>query len=122
MKKPKKQDVVALAGTIIAIYLAVILIQTVRRNYELKQKIANLEAQISELTDERQELEYRIEYYKTEAYKEKEARAKLGLQLPGESVIILPKRELDPSAQLEDAKKTIPRKSNIKQWWEFLFG
>jgi cell division protein FtsB len=104
-------------GAVMTVYLLSSLVQTVRKNYELNQEIADLQEEIDLLEVQQEELRYRIEYYKTEAFKEKEARAKLGLQLPGEGVIILPAEDDD-----SDKPKAKPPRSNLQQWWEFLFG
>ena len=103
-------------GVLVVIYLVTSLFQTIRKNYELNQQIGALEEETELLRIEEEELRYRIEYYKTEAFKEKEARAKLGLQLPGEEVIILP-----PADDGNKAKPPV-RKTNWQLWREFLFG
>ncbi len=112
--------VLPLVGLALAAYLAVLLIQTVKRNYDLKRQISGLEDRIEKLSTEQDELKYKVQYYQTESYKEKEARAKLGLQAPGESVIILPKQQ--PNAVEIEAAQKAKSKSNLRQWWEFLFG
>ncbi len=81
-----------LIGGFVAAYLALTLIQTVKRNYDIKEKIADTRAEIVDLQNERDELSYRVQYYKTDSFRDREARDKLGLQMPWESVIILPRR------------------------------
>jgi cell division protein FtsL len=102
-----------------AVYLGMSLVQIVQRNYELKKQLTSLEQQVEALEAEKQELSYRIEYYRTEAYAEKAARAKLGLQAPGEGVIILPK--VPPPPPPPPPPKPTPS-SNWRQWMQFLFG
>lgn len=103
---------------ILAMYLAVSLFTTVRHNYDLQKQISDLEKSNQELEQSNQNLQYQIAYFNTESFKDKEARAKLGLQAPGESVIILPKKA--PVAVA--AKKAKPPKSNWQQWMDFLRG
>ena len=108
-------------GILIAVYLVVVLTQTVKRNYDLNQQLNVLKSQISLLNDQKAELAYNLQYYGTDAFKEREARAKLGLQLPGESVIILP----SPSPTPVPATVTtvqVKTKSNLRQWLDFLTG
>ena len=105
-------------GVFIALYLITSLVQTIRKNYDLRTQVVKLEEEIDLLQIQQQELKYRIEYYQTEAFREKEARAKLGLQLPGESIIILPREQ-------GEGPKKAPRptpKSNWQQWRAFLFA
>lgn len=107
-------------GVIIALYIAVYLVQTVKRNYDLQQEIGGLEQQITDLRIEQDQLKYKIQYYQTESFKEKEARDKLGLQAPGESVIILPQDKQTEKQTEDQPQKT--RKSNPEQWLDFLLG
>ncbi len=115
-----RSSLLGLVALAIIGYLSVIVFQTVKHNYDLNSQISSLQAQISQLTVQQDELKYQVEYYKTDSFKEKEARAKLGLQQPGESVIILPKTATP--AQPTNQKTTTKHQSNPKQWWEFLFG
>jgi len=110
-------------GILVAGYIAFYLVGTVRHNYELQGQISDLRGQLSNLQNDKDELQYKIQYYQTDAYKEKEARAKLGLQSPGEGVIILPHKDdaAQPTDQ-QDQKKTAPKKSNWQQWIDFLQG
>lgn len=109
-----------LLGFIIGIYLLVILIGVIKRNHDLQTQISGLNNQIKQLDDQQAELKYEITYYQTDAFKEKEARAKLGLVSPGESVVLLPKDQTS-SPQNTSASQPKP-KSHIAQWFEFLFG
>jgi cell division protein FtsB len=108
-------------GVVVAVYITVYLVGTIKHNYDMQKDIAALQQQIADLQLEKDQLQYKIQYYQTEAYKEKEARAKLGLQAPGESVIILPHDDpATPTAKAQTANK--PKKSNWQQWWDFLLG
>ena len=103
---------------ILGVYLAFSLFGTIRRNYELQREIAQIELDNKALEQSNLELTYQIAYYQTDLYKDKAARAKLGLQAPGESVLILPKTE---TAAVNDAAKKAKR-SNFAQWIDFLRG
>lgn len=107
----------ALLG-LLGIYLAFSLFGTIRRNYQLQREIAKIEDNNKQLEQSNLELQYQIAYFQTELYKDKAARAKLGLQAPGESVIILPKKEETKVV----AKSTKPQRSNFAQWIDFLRG
>ena len=107
----------ALLG-LLGIYLAFSLFGTIRRNYQLQREIAKIEDNNQQLEQSNLELQYQIAYFQTELYKDKAARAKLGLQAPGESVIILPKKEETKAV----AKASKPQRSNFAQWIDFLRG
>lgn len=113
---------ISLAGIIASIYLAVVLVQTVRHNASLKTQITQLEKDINQLQEDKQELGFLIQYYQTDAFKEKEARAKLGLQKPGENLIILPKEKKIEVAEAELVKAKTKSTANWLKWWHFLFG
>lgn len=114
---------ISLAGIIASIYLAVVLIQTVRHNASLKSQITLLEKDIIQLNEDNKELSFLIQYYQTDAFKEKEARAKLGLQKPGENLVILPRQQKQPEVATQEKAKAKPKtEPNWELWWHFLFG
>ncbi len=117
----KKLHIGTIAGIAVTAYIGFYLISTVLKNYELKQQIDTLQQEVSTLNAERDTLKYKIQYYQTDLYKEKEARAKLGLQQPGESVVILPK-DKEAELKVEEEKSERPAKSNFEQWIDFLAG
>lgn len=99
-------------------YLAIALFGTIRRNYELQRQIAKIEQNNQALEQSNLELQYQIAYYQTDLYKDKAARAKLGLQAEGESVLILPKK----ATTTQSTDNTKPKRSNFAQWIDFLRG
>lgn len=103
---------------LLGVYLAISLLGTIKRNYELQREISNIETANKLLEQSNLELTYQIAYYQTDLYKDKAARAKLGLQGANESVLILPKTE--EKTEVATAKK--PQRSNFAQWIDFLRG
>jgi len=110
-----------LVGIIAAIYLVIVLASTVKKNYDLGRQIDSLNSQITLLQDQKDQLAYDIQYYGTDAFRDREARSKLGLQLPGENVVIIP-RPSDTPAPAASKTKSAPTKSNLQQWFDFLSG
>ena len=108
-------------GTVIALYLVVVLIQTIQRNYTLGKQIDSLNAQIALLQTQKDQLAYSIQYYNTDSFRDREARSKLGLQLPGENVVIIPRPSPTPEPVDPDAEAASKR-SNFSQWMAFLGG
>jgi cell division protein FtsB len=110
-------------GALVILYLFIMLGQTIKNNYGLGQQISQLKSQISLLQEQKKELSYNIAYYNTSAYQDREARAELGLQAPGENVIIIPN---DSPAPTTSPTPTGPShktaKSNPSQWMNFLSG
>ena len=108
-------------GLIVAIYLVVVLASTIKKNYDLGRQIDDLGSQITLLQEQKDQLSYDIQYYGTDAFRGREARSKLGLQLPGENVVIIPRPSATP-APAAAKSKAAPRKSNLQQWFDFLTG
>jgi len=110
-----------IAGAVVVIYLAVILGQTIDSNYHLQKQIDALNTQVSDLSIQNDELNYNLQYYATSSYQEKAARTNLGLQKPGENLIILPNPSNVAAQKAATAAKPKP-KSNFTQWLDFLAG
>lgn len=88
-------------------------IKTFIREREIRKRIVTLEQEIKKLEGERTNFLEAIEYFKTDFFKEKEAREKFGLKKEGEkTIIILPPEEVEEKEE-ED--------TNPQKWWEFLF-
>ena len=123
--------IVSWAGLVIVLYMLAILTSETGKNYQLRSKSDELEGQISQMQSQIEELGYKVTYYRTDAYQERLAREKLGLQKPGETVVIIKKDtastqgdgngevaqlDLKTDEQLQNSK------SHWQQWHEFLFG
>jgi cell division protein FtsB len=125
MKMPKLpitgSSIVNVVGAIIIVYLMVVLGQTVKRNYDLGRQIDDLKQQMTTLEDQKNELAYSLQYYKTDSFQDRQARAKLGLQAPGENVVIIPQKSPSPTPA-PSSSKPAARKSNLQQWFDFLGG
>lgn len=116
-------------GLAIIIYMFAVLTNETGKNYNLRAKTDDLDNQINQLQSQIEELGYKVTYYQTSDYKEKVARDKLGLQKPGEQVVIVQKIDTQtegtqPEEQIElKTKEQIEaEKPHWQQWREFLFG
>ena len=107
-----------ITAVLLLVYLLVMLSRVVWQNYQVNQQVAQLQGQVDELKASNQDLKAKILYYQTESFQEREARAKLGLQKPGEQVIITPSEQAKAS-QDQTAQKPLP---NWRKWWNFFFG
>jgi cell division protein FtsB len=108
-------------GAVIVVYLVVVLAQTVQRNYALNKQIDSLKAENALMQTQKDQLAYSIQYYKTDSFRDREARSKLGLQLPGENVVIIPRVSPTPAPAAAQTAATAKR-SNFQQWLAFLGG
>jgi cell division protein FtsB len=109
-------------GVFIIAYLLVVLAGTIKRNYDLGNEAKRLQAQSALLQAQRDELAYNLQYYGTDSFREREARAKLGLQAPGEQVIIIQRPSPSAKPAPETSGKSASEGSNFSQWLKFLMG
>ena len=116
-------------GLIVIIYMFAILANETGKNYQLRRKADELEAQISRLESQIQDLGYKVTYYKTDSYRERLAREKLIVAAPGESVVVIkddqakkPESQVQKEVVLKSDEQIIAEKPHYQQWWIFLFG
>lgn len=112
-------------GLVLVGYIFVILVNENSKNYRLRQTATELEAENTKLEAQIAQLQNKVTYYASDDYKELAAREKLGLQAPGESVVIVPKK---PGQDFSNSTATTTSStsphaptSNFAQWVDFLF-
>ena len=115
------------AGLAVLLFVGVSLGKELVRRHQISEKAKSFEAEIQRLEESSTELAGLIDYLKSESYQEREARLKLGLQKEGETVVVIPKSELDP-ASYDREQGTGPASSaktedlsNIQKWWRYFF-
>lgn len=89
------------------------------RDYQVKKEIAKLKADIAEAEKNNYELSKLLDYYKTDEYKESEARARLNLKKDGEKVVMIEKEEAVTTVEDAPESKSLP---NYIEWWNYFFG
>lgn len=119
MKRFQPTVIVNIIGGLLALWILIALVQTIKHNYDLEKQIETLRQQIAVLQAQNDELSYRVAYYNTDSFKQREARTSLGLQMPGENVIVLPSPSPSPTPPPTDVKA---KHSNFRQWIDFLSG
>ena len=97
-------------------------ITAMTRNWNLSRTLADTERELALISLEVETLELENEYYQSEEYQELSARAKLNKKLPGESLVYLPENsDYAITKHQETGPAERPEKSNISQWFDFLF-
>jgi cell division protein FtsB len=127
-KKSNSNSIISIVLLVmIGLYIAFLLYQSVLFNYQTNQRISSLQADIRKLEQDNSQLGVLIAYYKTDSFRELEARRKLGMKLPGEKVVTVEVKET-PSAQSsstqtnsEGSAKTSSR-PNWRLWLDFIAG
>jgi cell division protein FtsB len=115
MKKDK--SLFRIVAALVILYLLYVVGKTLYQGYQVRQEVENLKISIGKLSETNRDLSSKIIYYQSASYREKIARERMGLQKPGEEVIvILP--EAKPKTIEENADDGLP---NYQKWWNFFF-
>lgn len=99
------------------------MIKVVWQNYEINQKIANLKIEIEKIKKQSKHLENLIVYYGSNIYREVEARRKLGLKKPGETIVPLPNLDKKEERKIDDKNSEASNKivePNYVKWWKLV--
>ncbi|MEK7139603.1 MAG: septum formation initiator family protein [Patescibacteria group bacterium] len=88
------------------------------RQASLQRQIDALQADISSVEQKNQDLTGVISYLDTQKFTEEEARTNLGLQKPGEQVIVIQRPEDGNSS----ARTTMVTAANWQKWWWYFFA
>jgi cell division protein FtsL len=99
------------------LYFIYIVGKTMYQSYQVRQEVENLKVSITEMQQSNKELSEKIIYYQSASYREKIARERMGLQKPGEEVIVILPEER-PKVVEKDPEEEL---SNYKKWWNFFF-
>lgn len=115
MKKPLFYIGIFLVST----GLIVKIVGDILRFLKTEEKIKEVEKRVVQLEEEKRKLSQKYQYYQSSEFIEEEARNKLNMARPGETVIILPPnfQELIGSKKGKQEEK-IP---NWKRWWKLFF-
>lgn len=108
------------------VYLMTIVGKTILDNYYSNKGISDQEQKLIALENELKTLENEILYYKSQSFKEKQARAKLGYILPGEKIISVPKdvafKENNEATIEGQGTEKSHDSPNYVQWYKYFFN
>lgn len=103
-------------------FLVVGITKEIVRRVSLREEIATLEQQIAELEAQNRTLGEYVASINTDSFREREARKRLNVQKPGESLLILPETRTLTTSDTEIASSTdAVGTSNPQRWWKFFF-
>lgn len=102
-------------------------ISSTSRNWELAQTVAERQRELSLMQLESETLELENDYYKSPEYQELAARRLANKKLPGENMIYLSENseaaKTKHQAEITTIAETVTDdRSNLEQWFVFLFG
>lgn len=122
-----KSKLIIIFAIIILITFSIALTREIIRKLEINSEIAGLENEINKLEDQNTELADLIEYLNSTSWQEKEARNKLNLQAPGESVIAIIDNSIIEESTNGDNGNDIAdnqgnKTSNPQKWFKYFFN
>jgi cell division protein FtsB len=111
-----------LAGVLAVVFLGANLGKEYRRELQIQKEIDSLKNEIESFEKDNYKLSRLVELYKTEEWKEVEARKRFNMKKEGENLIIITEPD-DSSGKVLSAKidsnKSLP---NYKKWWNYFFA
>lgn len=133
MIKVFHSKIFSLAGIVALFFISLSLGKEVYRKYQIQKEINLMEQEVKNLENNNADLNKLIEYFKSDAFLENEARKKLNLQKPDEKVVIFtdtaenhsPAQNNTPNTALQSAQNSqeIEEKEmeNYQKWWDYFF-
>src|SRR3989344_887004 len=125
MQRPKssfgsRKRLISILFLFIGIFLLGNLAQGIFDAWRGRERIQKMRQDLQEIARENETLQQEIQYYQSDEFVEKEAREKLNLVRPGETVIIVPEEALKKE-ESERIKQT--RAEPVwSQWTALLLG
>jgi cell division protein FtsB len=113
------------AVAVVAVVFSLIsaLSKEIYREYKIKKDIEALKAEIEAMEKDNYELSQLLEYYKTDEYKEAEARRRLNLKAEGEQVVMIDEKEKSAEEiKTEEENVRQSGSSNWVRWWNYFFA
>lgn len=115
-------------GSLIFIFLIVIITRQLIERHQINSEIAQLQKQASDLQKKSNDLQNFISYLNTDDYKEKTARNQLNLQKNGEFVYSFADQgnsNASPDISQAQPNNLISEQSNVsdsRKWWNYFFN
>jgi hypothetical protein len=120
-----------LGAATLFLLVAVSFSKELMRSYQIKKEIERLQEDIASLHGKNKEMSDFVEYLKTDAYFEQQARLKLGLKAEGEKLLVLTdtpevvEPSDDPSYRSPGTREQpqgVSQGSNPAKWFHYFFG
>ena len=111
---------------IIALVLAIFTVVSYARgywqDYKVKQEIASLKSEVSNLEKKKIESLEILQYVTSDAFVEEKARTELNMKKPGEKVVVIAGNKIE-SANAEEPKIDAKQEglNNPVKWWYYFF-
>ena len=108
---------VALSASLVFVMIVTARILVQKRVVD--NEIAKLQSQMDKIKKDNEQLSSLMQYLKTPAYQEQQAREKLNLSKAGEFVVVLPQGNASGASNQQNQ---VQKPSNFKQWVNYFFN
>lgn len=121
-------NIVLVVAVLVTVSFAWSSVQAIQRNYALQRDVDDKYRHEQLIRLQTENLQFEQRYYKSNEYLTLEAKRRLGLAEPGESVLILPPNstaaiEADNNSDVTvEGASELPPPAPLGQWIDFLFG
>lgn len=130
MIKLFQSKIFSFVGIIALFFISVSLGKEVYRKYQIQKEINTMQEEIKKLEGNNIDLNKMLEYFKSEAFLETEARKKLNLQKQDENVVIFTDKvdkktvenNTENSSNQEVSVSEPVARSNTQKWWDYFFS
>jgi len=92
------------------------------RDYQIQKEINSLQKEINSFEDNNYKLSQLVEYYKTDEYKEAEARKRLNVMKEGEKVVIIKSNSENLNSLVVEEASGNENIPNYIRWWNYFFA
>jgi cell division protein DivIC len=108
------RKILAIGLLIFELYLIINLSRSIIDLWDKQGEVKKTADHIEELRMKNKQLESQLSYVQTKEFAEREARDKLGLVRPGETVVVIPQNVLQAASAAAEPVPVVP---NWMQWW-----
>ena len=123
----------AVVTVAVAAWIVFVSLKQVERNRHIEEEVALLQDEADRIRRENETLTEKIRYFSSDAFREQEAKRKLGLRKPGETAVAI---RTQTEAETPDGSEGWSRKAlqtgavespeigmkNYAAWWRVFFG
>ena len=106
----------------IIVFLGINLGKEYYRENQIQKEINSLQNEIESLEKNNYKLSQLAEYYKTDEYKEAEARKRLNMKKEGEEVVIIKPHSVNSEQSGIEAALNNKNLPNYIKWWNYFFA
>lgn len=125
-KRLFRSKILIVLEIVVLVVFSSALAKEIIRQHQVEGEIEKLQEELAQLEHNNIELSDLIDYFDSSAFKEEQARLKLGLQKPGESVIAVlgdstedGRKEAESVALARGGEEE--NLSNPQRWWNYYF-